>query len=170
MVARAQGSPDEYLGRGEEEFMAGNFKSALTDYSLYCTVAPKDPDEDYVRIFLWLTRAQLNQKGEADQELSEAMEKEWNAAPEAWVSKIAGFFLEQVDEKDLLSAASVPGGEETANQQFCEAWYYAGMKRLLAGDKTTAISYFRKSMATQEKDFTEYIFSQAQLKALGVAE
>ena len=40
--------------------------------------------------------------------------------------------------------------------QRCEAWYYAGMQRLPAGDKKTAADYFNKCLGTQEKNFDEY--------------
>ena len=48
----------------------------------------------------------------------------------------------------------------------CEAWFYAGMKKLLGGDKAAAANYFKKCLATEQKDFTEYLLAEAELKAL----
>lgn len=57
--------------------------------------------------------------------------------------------------------------ERLITAQHCEAWYYAGMKRLLAGDKKTAADYLNKCLGTREKNFDEYILAQAELKSLG---
>lgn len=44
--------------------------------------------------------------------------------------------------------------------------FYAGMKRLLAGDTTAARDDFRKCLATDRKDFDEYGFAAAELRLL----
>ena len=49
----------------------------------------------------------------------------------------------------------------------CHAWFYAGMKKLLAGDKKAAADYFRKCLATDQKTLTEYEMASTELKALG---
>ena len=108
----------------------------------------------------------LNQKAKADKDLAHARATTWNSKPDAWVSKIAAFFLDQISETDLFDASS-HSGEETVNQQRCEAWYYAGIKRLIAGDEGTAVAYFDNCVHTNEDTFVEYDFAQAQLKAMG---
>jgi hypothetical protein len=40
------------------------------------------------------------------------------------------------------------------------------MKKLIAGDKSGAQDCFNKSLATHQKDYTEYHFARAELKAL----
>ena len=50
--------------------------------------------------------------------------------------------------------------------QMCQADYYAGMKRLMAGDKEGAAELFKKSTDTGEKGYTEYISAAAELAAL----
>ena len=40
------------------------------------------------------------------------------------------------------------------------------MKRLLMGDKNTAVDYFHKCLATNQKDHPEYILAQAELQEL----
>ena len=40
------------------------------------------------------------------------------------------------------------------------------MKRLLMGDKATAIAYFHKCLATGQTDFFQYILARAELQAL----
>jgi hypothetical protein len=40
------------------------------------------------------------------------------------------------------------------------------MKKLLGGDNSGAQDCFNKSLATNQKDYTEYYFARAELKAL----
>ena len=47
------------------------------------------------------------------------------------------------------------------------AWYYAGLKRLLNGDRAGAAEALRKAVATGEKTTNEYDFAEAELKDLG---
>jgi lipoprotein NlpI len=83
-----------------------------------------------------------------------------------WATGIAEFLLNKIVEADFVAAANSPDTEKDRGQH-CEAWYYSGMKRLLAGDKKTAANYFRKCLATRESNFDEYIFAQAELKRIG---
>ncbi len=71
-----------------------------------------------------------------------------------------------MSEKDLVAAAD-SGEEKKRPEQQCEAWYYAGLKRLLNGDKAGATEAFRKAVATGEKTTNEYDFAEAELKDLG---
>jgi lipoprotein NlpI len=82
-----------------------------------------------------------------------------------WAAKPGLFLLDRMDEAALLAAAADPNAEKQLGQQ-CEAWYYAGMKRLLAGDKPAAAERFRKCLATEKRTFVEYQAAQAELKAL----
>ena len=40
------------------------------------------------------------------------------------------------------------------------------MKKLLGDDKTAAGNYFKKCLATEQKDIVEYPFAQSELRAL----
>ena len=65
-----------------------------------------------------------------------------------------------------FSAAAADADPARNRQQQCEAYFYAGSKRLIAGDKTTARDYFQKCLATGVKNFCEYQSAAADLKAL----
>jgi lipoprotein NlpI len=68
-------------------------------------------------------------------------------------------------ENDLIASASAT--DPVRNQeQLCECWYYAGMKRLLAGDKSTAKDDFNKCVATKRVTFAEYELAKAELASL----
>jgi lipoprotein NlpI len=48
----------------------------------------------------------------------------------------------------------------------CEAYYYAGIKRLLANDPAAAKDLFKKCMETGVKESTSYTSAAAELDAL----
>ncbi len=72
----------------------------------------------------------------------------------------------QISEEELFAAAKAVSPQKAAGQ-LCEAWYYAGEKKWLAGDHETAARYLRKCVETEQRDYVEYDFAKAELKALG---
>jgi len=84
---------------------------------------------------------------------------------DGWYLTLAAFVAGDLTEKALLKSAEE--GETTrVNEKKCEAYFYAGMKSLLAGKKTAAAKYFQSSVDTAQKNFTEYLSAQAELKRL----
>lgn len=154
-----------YYNRGIAKLIKGNLEGALTDLKQFCDLAPRDHNADHARLYLWLIAKAQNLKTDVDQELSDALENGWNSSPDDLISKTAAFLLGRLNEADYLAAAVSPEAKTDLGQH-CEAWYFAGMKRLLMGDKTTAIDDFHKCLATGQKDYGEYILAQAELKAL----
>ena len=71
-----------------------------------------------------------------------------------------------MSEQDLLDAADSVEEKKGPEPQ-CEVWYYAGLKRLLNGEKACAAEAFRKGVATGEKTTKEYDLAEAELKDLG---
>jgi len=82
-----------------------------------------------------------------------------------WISKIGRLLLGQIGKTEFVAGA-VSSDVEMDRASHCEAWYYAGMKHLLAGDKKTAADCFDKRLGTQESTFDEYMLAQAELKSL----
>ena len=64
------------------------------------------------------------------------------------------------------TAAAVSPDAKTDQSQHCETWYFAGMKRLLTGDRKGAVDAFHQCLATGQKDSYEYILAQGELQAL----
>lgn len=155
-----------YSNRGLARAGKGDLDGALADLGKFCELAPRDSGADTARIYLWLISTEKNPQGNADQELATSLQNDWNSPPEDLTSKIAAFLLGHIHESDLIANAASPDPSREPGQ-YCKVWYFAGMKRLLAGDMTTAISYFQKSLATNQKDLCEYVFAQAELQALG---
>src|SRR5271157_2265479 len=146
--------------------LKGDFEGALGDLVLFDELAPSGESQDYPHLYTWLVRVWRGQSAEANRELAAYLGSRRNMPAADWISKIGRFLLDQISESDFLGdATSSDVGKDRA--QHCEAWYYAGMKRLLAGDKKTAADYFNKCLGTQARNFDEYILAQAELKSLG---
>jgi tetratricopeptide (TPR) repeat protein len=155
-----------FYNRGLARFGKGDLKGAQADLGQFCQLLPRDAGTDAARLYLWLAATGQNDKDVADQQLSTALQNDWNSPPEDLISKIAGFLLGHSSESDLISNAASPDPSREPGQ-YCKVWYFAGMKRLLAGDKPGAISCFQKCVATAQKETCEYAFAQAELQALG---
>ena len=150
--------------------LKGDFEGALGDLALCDELAPPGESKDYPHLNTWLVRVRRGQSAEANRELAAYLGSRRNIPATDWISKIGRFLLDQISESDFLGGATSSYVEKD-RAQHCEAWYYAGMKRLMAGDKKTAAEtaadYFNKCLGTQEKNFDEYILAQAELKSLG---
>ncbi len=162
-------TPQAYYNRGFAKLAKGNLSGANNDLQKFCELVPRDHYSDHARLYLWLIARAQGAKGDADQALSASLQSDWNSSPDDLVSKLAGFLLDRMSETDILASAASSDVKRDQSQH-CEVWYFAGMKRLLAGDKATAIDYFHRCLATDKKDFCEYILSKAELQILEPAQ
>ncbi len=153
-----------YYNRGFAKLAKGNLDGAMADLKQFCDLAPKDHYADDAHLYLWLIAKAQNVRTDPDQELSDALENNWNSPSDDLASKTAAFLLGRINETDYL-AITAPDTKADPGQQ-CEAWYFAGMKRLLMGDKITAIDYFQKCVATRQTGQNQYLLAQAELQAL----
>jgi tetratricopeptide (TPR) repeat protein len=154
-----------YYNRGFAKLSKGNLDGALADLKEYCDLAPTDRYADHARLYLWLIAKAQNTKSDPDQDLSDALQSNWNSTGDDMATKAAAFLLGRLSEADFLASAT-SSDVKTDQGQHCEAWYFAGMKRLLMGDKLTAIDYFKKCLATGQSDYCEFILARAELQAL----
>jgi len=154
-----------FYNRGFAKLVKGNLEGAKSDLQKFCELASKDPYADHARLYLWLIQMAQSPTNTANQDLSDALQNNWSLAPDDLVTKIAQFLLDRETEADLIASAASPDAQKDSGHH-CEVWYFVGMKRLLAGDKATAIDYFHKCLATGQKDYCEYILAQAELQIL----
>lgn len=157
-------SSNAYQARGSLNYARRNWAEALQDLNQSCALS--DKNQDYSRIHIWLIQTRQDETETANKELAGYLEKQKNAGRSTWPSKIAGYLLGNMSEADLLAAAKSTDAT-TEQGQLCEVWYYAGMKKLMAGSRAGAGVYFRKCLATNIKIFVEYQFAEVELKALG---
>jgi len=149
-----------YADRGSANLLARNWTAALQDYRRFCELSPRN--QQYPRLTIWLIRSRLGERGAADKELA----AHFTAESGSWPSKIQAYLLGKLSESEFLTTTLSPSGKVDPGQR-CEAWFYAGMKNLLAGDKSAATEFFKKCAATGQRSVSEYAFAKAELKALG---
>lgn len=158
-----------WFNRASVEALMRNWKAALADFEQFDTLTAGGSVllfKDYNHFYIWLMRARLGDTAAADQDLADYFNKRPAAAHGDWPSKLAAFLIGKLSQDDLLTAAASTDAAKDANQH-CEAWFYIGMKALLAGDKKTAAADFRKSIATKRRNFFEYQLAKAELNEMG---
>jgi lipoprotein NlpI/transglutaminase-like putative cysteine protease len=80
-----------------------------------------------------------------------------------WPGPIISYLQGSAEEK-LLSAAREDPRESPV--RLCEAWYFIGQSRLIAGDVSGARTAFEQAVATQIRPYTEYRFSEIELSRM----
>ena len=153
---------EAYFNRGNIKLAKRDLPEAIADYNQAIRLHAEDTQSAYFSI--WVAQQLQGKKAEADSQLSSEMAKSagftWY-----WPSKISAFLLDQMSESDFMNGAT-SSDAKTDGIQHCQAWYYAGIKHLLAGDKSTAADDFRKCLVTNQKDESSYFFAEAELKAI----
>ncbi|MEO6789102.1 MAG: tetratricopeptide repeat protein, partial [Chthoniobacteraceae bacterium] len=152
-----------HFSRGVAHYRQQHWQEAVADFD---ADARQEKPEEYGALLACVVRTRMGQGEAARKELHAWLEKRGDAKRDGWVSKLGSFMLGTLDEAALLKAADSPDAKKT-NGQRCEAWSYAGMQRLAAGQKAEAGDCFRKCVATEQKAFTEYTLASAELKWLG---
>jgi tetratricopeptide (TPR) repeat protein len=150
-----------YADRGDIKLAKRDFDGAIADYNQAVSLKDDNTQEDYLDI--WLAQNFQGKKADADAQLSREMA---NALEfDFWPGKITNFLLGQTSEDDFLKSAASADAKEDALQH-AQAWYYAGMKQLLAGNKAAAAEDFKKSLAINARDERTAFLDQAELKAV----
>lgn len=82
-----------------------------------------------------------------------------------WNSKIGAFLLDEIPEAQFLSAAEDQDAE-CASEKKTAAYFYAGMKHLIVGDKNGAREFFQKVPDFKNPSAFEATSALAEFKAL----
>jgi serine/threonine-protein kinase len=138
---------------------AGRFADSLEAFRKVVA----DGKLEYAHFWIWLLETRLGRREEADAALRKhrkAREKE------DWFALVADFLTGGREEGALLDAAAAVD-PKTDREQRCEAYFYAGMRRLLLGnDREGARALFERSVATGVTNFVEHAGSRAELQRL----
>jgi tetratricopeptide (TPR) repeat protein len=159
----AEESPDAatFADLGRYYLDTGRAKEAAE----FCAKAVgMDPEmQDYTRFFLFLARAQLGERDAAAAELKAFADG--RKKKDDWYSKVAAFLTGQMNEDTFLAAAKTDNPNRTREQE-CEASWYAGAMRLVAGDAAGAKPLLEKCVATDVRNFMEYESAKMALAAM----
>ncbi|MGA2543324.1 MAG: tetratricopeptide repeat protein [Verrucomicrobiota bacterium] len=139
---------------------AQEFEEALADFSKVLEL--DDAQKAYASFRIWLIRARLGETETASAKLQTYLDSHATGKEDDWESKIGRFLCGQLAEPELLAAAKNADQKKEAGQ-LCQAYFYAGSKHLFAGDNAAAEDYFQKSIATNQRAYTEYSSAAAEL-------
>jgi tetratricopeptide (TPR) repeat protein len=163
VIADDPKSADNYMNRAIVGYCHVGYKGAIADCLQAIELDPKIIENPRYRPFLlWLAYNEQHDLASGHR-LSDQIDPAAVAVQNDRTSKVASFLLEKVNETDFLAAAA-SSDKKTNRAQHCQAWYYAGMRRLRDGDKLTAIDYFEKSANTDKGTATEFSLSRNELE------
>jgi lipoprotein NlpI len=131
-----------------------NFRKALELHAI-----SQDP-----RFYLWLIQAQSGEHDTANKELTEYLKTLRGDKAKEWPASVARYLTGVLSETEFVDQATSTAKRPSAIRgQKCESFYYAGMKRKLAGDKRGAAEFFQKAVdAGDDNNFT-YFSSKVEL-------
>jgi lipoprotein NlpI len=122
-----------YHGRAVIKLASADLDGALTDLQTSIERSQTDRQRFYDQIHLWIVLADLKRAAEANQGLTDYLQNRNLTNAEPWMTAIAEFLLDKSDEAALLAAAKRGYNEVAIRGQTAEAFFFAGLKRRLAG-------------------------------------
>jgi len=151
------------FNRGVCYYQSQNWTNALADLQYRCRLNANGGD--FPRLYVWVLRTRLNQRVPADQELADYLDRRQSGPPDAWFEKVADHVLGKIGESVLFAGADSTDAE-TKKSQLGDAYYFAGMKRLFAGEEAVAADYFHKCLAAEDRTYVEYLFASTELQRI----
>jgi lipoprotein NlpI len=135
-----------------------------------------DPSGDQWYFRMWLVRARLGEEAAATQELRAYLDHRKTRGGGDWDLQIGLFLTGQLSEADLLQVAAggkkaadllqSESGAKKASEQQSRAYFYAGTKRLIKGDKKTAAAYFENCLKLGNRVLLEFESAASELRFL----
>jgi hypothetical protein len=86
------------------------------------------------------------------------------------MAMLGGFLTGRQTEEALLAAVKNASDAEAQRLRQCQGTYYAGVVRLLAGDRAGARELFRQCADTGQTLVTEFCFAKGEETELGGSE
>lgn len=160
LSGRSPQMPD-LLTRGAAYLYLGRYEEARAD--LARAAARWGPSQDYSNYYLWLATTSLGQRDVANATLSDYLDRALPTEIGDWSPTVGAFLVGDIREDVFLDDAA-QGFDLPVNSQECEAYFYAGWKRLLDGDRETAAAYFQRSIDTNQQNYYEYFGAMAGLR------
>ncbi len=142
-------------------FGEGNYAEAVRELGEAAERAKDDVRNGAYPLFV--RELALERVGERDDRLARALAA-WPA--DSWSRALGGFLAGTLTEESLDEMALAPEDDIERTERSCEADFYIGMRRLAAGDRSTARLRFQSCLSTELKNFTEYVLADAELKRL----
>ncbi len=152
-----------YFRRGVTHTILNEWDAAASDLQAYGTRAPQTGNASYARLFLWYIGHEQGKGVEADQTLA-AYFAGTSAQIGSWTALLADFLLGHATQDQVLSQADAANGSGYEHHLHCEAWFYIGLKALVANDRKEAAADFQKCVAVGQYHLAEHEFAAAKLR------
>jgi lipoprotein NlpI len=152
-------APLAYSMRGWLYYNTQEFTNALADFRKFTQLSLTNDEAHY---YVWMSRARLGETDAATKELQRYLGSRGGA--DDWLFKMGSFLTGQLSEAEFFKAAE--SDSRRSKEHLCEAYFYAGTKRLVTGDTAGAETAFRNCVTTDVKNFIEYQSAVAQLAFL----
>lgn len=157
--------PGALLQDGLEKRARQDQKGAIADFQ-----EGANPDDLQNAYWLFLTRAELGQRDMGARELSALLDLRWKAGPGDWQTQLGYFLLGKITEEKLFALAEASPDSDEQRGRYCEAWFFSGMLKRLAGAREEARSCFRRAVATGRLDAVAYHEAQRALEEAEVGD
>jgi lipoprotein NlpI len=116
---------------------------SLTDALLsFRKAVEADPDQEYSRARVWLARGALGEAAAATRELKKYLKDRKADRPREWTGRLLAHLAGDLGEADLLKAAEAEAPRRV--ERLGDAYFYAGWKRMVEGNREGAKEFFRK--------------------------
>jgi tetratricopeptide (TPR) repeat protein len=156
-----------YLLRGCIKSDLFQFQDALLDFRKQLEVYPAGVSAEVCWIRIWQIRARQGELTEATGELADHLKNLPKSHFNRWPIPVERYLLDKIPEAEVINSLKTYAPcPRLLKTELCEANYYMGMKRLLAGDKTGAATYFQQAIDTDVVADSARDSAKAELNAL----
>jgi tetratricopeptide (TPR) repeat protein len=149
--------PFAYFIRGLIERAKGERPEAVSDFQKSAGLGFSE-----AALWVWIVERENGQRGIAREDLSNALTKANSFRAGEWPTPVAEYLLDKITDAQLLTQANQGAANDIQNK-LCEAWFYIGMVKHLAGDRAGAQDAFSRSIATGAKGSEEFIESTREM-------
>jgi lipoprotein NlpI len=151
---------EAYYFRGYANYDRRAFKEAGEDFKkAYDLNRLSEFRTDQLQLRLWLVKARAGQAADANRDLKQYATKEHRGRPGDWFNQIASFLMGEQNEEQFFNLAG-------SKDQICDAYFYAGVKKVIAKDKAAAKAHFKKAIDSGASASNEYWSAMAEFEGV----
>ena len=154
-----------YRKRAHLYYDDGRWLDSLKDLDTAIQLERDGNHYNYDLLRIWLISSRLGERDKAAALLDAHLKNQASAKMSDWYKSICIFLLGRSSEQALIRAADDPDPKK-ANEQSCEAYFFAGSVRIIDGNPDEALRLLRQCIATNVTDFTEHASAKAELESI----
>lgn len=140
-----------YEERACAKFFKKDFDGSATDFTV---ALEQNPKLSRLVPFRALALLRAGKTGDARESLDAAAKAK--SAPHPWLARLEDFLADRVDAETLLKDAAEMEPTAFRDARLCEARFFIGQKKLVAGEADAAAEQFREALATNAFATTAY--------------